>query len=40
MGRLRLVLRLLGIQRTLIRHGLEEIVWATHLFRPSVGYAG
>ena len=34
MGRLRLVLRLLGIQRTLIRHGLEEIVWATHLFRP------
>ena len=34
MGRLRLILRLLGIQRTLIRHGLEEIVWATHLFRP------
>ena len=34
MGRIRLVLRLLGIQRTLIRHGLEEIVWATHLFRP------
>jgi len=34
MARLRLILRLLGIQRILIRHGLEEIVWATHLFRP------
>ena len=34
MGRLRLVLRLLAIQRTLIRYRLEEIVWATHLFRP------
>ena len=34
MGRLRLILRLLAIQRTLIRHGLEEVVWATHLFRP------
>jgi len=34
MGRLRLVLRLLAIQRTLIRYGLEEIVWETHLFRP------
>jgi len=33
-GRLRLVLRLLAIQRTLIRYRLEEIVWATHLFRP------
>jgi len=33
-GRLRLVLRLLAIQRTLIRYGLEEIVWVTHLFRP------
>ncbi|MCY3639593.1 MAG: hypothetical protein OXH37_01095, partial [Gammaproteobacteria bacterium] len=34
MGRLRQLARLLSIQRTLIRHGLEDIVWATHLFRP------
>ncbi|NIW23577.1 MAG: ubiquinone biosynthesis regulatory protein kinase UbiB [Gammaproteobacteria bacterium] len=34
MRRFRLALRLLSIQRTLIRHGLEEFVWATHLFRP------
>ncbi len=34
MRRLRLALRLLAIQRTLIKHGLEEFVWATHLFRP------
>ncbi len=34
MRRLRLVLRLLGIQRALLRHGLDEIVWRTHLFRP------
>jgi ubiquinone biosynthesis protein len=34
MRRVRLALRLLAIQRILIRHGLEEIVWATHLFRP------
>ena len=33
-GRLRQLARLLAIQRTLIRHGLEDIVWATHLFRP------
>ena len=33
-ARLRQVSRLLAIQRTLMRHGLEEIVWATHLFRP------
>ncbi|MEX2515856.1 MAG: ubiquinone biosynthesis regulatory protein kinase UbiB [Gammaproteobacteria bacterium] len=26
--------RLLAIQRVLIRHGLDEIVFATHLFRP------
>ncbi|MBM2830611.1 MAG: 2-polyprenylphenol 6-hydroxylase [Gammaproteobacteria bacterium] len=26
--------RLLSIQRILIRHGLDEIVFATHLFRP------
>ncbi|MBN1239284.1 MAG: ubiquinone biosynthesis regulatory protein kinase UbiB [Gammaproteobacteria bacterium] len=32
--RLRLLLRLLAIQRTLLRHGLDEIVWRTHLFRP------
>ena len=34
MGRLRQIARLLAIQRTLIRHGLDDIVWATHLFRP------
>ena len=33
-GRLRQVARLLVIQRTLMRHGLDDIVWATHLFRP------
>ena len=33
-GRLRQLARLLAIQRTLIRHGLDDIVWATHLFRP------
>jgi ubiquinone biosynthesis protein len=34
MRRLRLLLRLLTIQRALVRHGLDEIVWRTHLFRP------
>ena len=34
LGRLRQLARLLAIQRTLIRYGLEDIVWATHLFRP------
>jgi len=34
MRRLRLALRLLAIQRVLIKHGLDEFVWATHLFRP------
>jgi ubiquinone biosynthesis protein len=34
MRRLRLLLRLAVIQRTLIRHGLEEVVWQTHLLRP------
>ena len=29
-----LLLRLLVIQRVLLRHGLDEIVFATHLFRP------
>ena len=33
-GRLRQVARLLVIQRTLMRYGLDDIVWATHLFRP------
>ncbi|MGH6635152.1 MAG: ubiquinone biosynthesis regulatory protein kinase UbiB [Gammaproteobacteria bacterium] len=28
------ILRLLGIQRVLIRHGCDEIILATHLFRP------
>ncbi len=34
MRRLRQLLRLLAIQRVLVRHGLDEIVWRTHLFRP------
>lgn len=34
MRRVRLLLRLLSIQRTLIRHGLDEVIWHTHLFRP------
>ena len=28
------IFRLLNIQRILIRHGMDEIVFATHLFRP------
>ncbi len=28
------IIRLLTIQRILIRHGLDEIIFATHLFRP------
>src|SRR5512135_530737 len=32
--RLRVVSRLLQIQRVLVRHGLDEIILATHLFRP------
>jgi ubiquinone biosynthesis protein len=34
MRRLRQMLRLLTIQRVLVRHGLDELVWRTHLFRP------
>lgn len=34
MRRLRLVLRLIAIQRTLVRHGLDQIITSTHLFRP------
>ncbi len=34
MFRPRVVLRLLAIQRVLLRHGLDEIVRATHLYRP------
>ncbi len=34
MRRLRLVLRLVRIQRTLLRHGLDDIVAVTHLYRP------
>jgi len=34
MRRLRLLLRLLTIQRILVRHGLDQIVTSTHLFRP------
>jgi len=31
---LRQILRLLYINRILVRHGLDEIIFATHLFRP------
>ena len=34
MRRLRLLLRMLAIRRALMRHGLDEIVWRMHLFRP------
>lgn len=34
MPRLRLLLRLLAIQRVLFRHGLDELIAGTHLFRP------
>ena len=34
MRRYRLVLRLLTIQRVLIKHGLDEFIGATHLLRP------
>ena len=34
MGKIRLALRLMTIQRTLVRHGLDQIVTSTHLFRP------
>src|SRR5438477_516060 len=32
--RLRLLFRMLAIQRALVRHGLDEVVWRTHLLRP------
>jgi ubiquinone biosynthesis protein len=32
--RLRELTRMLAIQRVLVKHGLDEIVWRTHLFRP------
>ncbi|MFL2546429.1 MAG: ubiquinone biosynthesis regulatory protein kinase UbiB [Candidatus Rariloculaceae bacterium] len=34
MRRCRLILRLLTIQRVLIKHGLDKFVYATHLLRP------
>ena len=34
MPRMRTLLRLLTIQRVLVRHGLDEIITATHIFRP------
>jgi ubiquinone biosynthesis protein len=34
MPNLRLILRLLVIQRVLFRHGLDELIIRTHLFRP------
>jgi len=33
-NRLRLIFRLLVIQRVLVRHGFDELVSSTHLFRP------
>jgi len=32
--RVRLLLRMLAIQRALVRHGLDEVVWRAHLLRP------
>ena len=34
MRRFRQLTRMLSIQRVLVKHGLDEIVWRTHLFRP------
>lgn len=34
MNRLQLFLRLLDIQRVLVRHGLDELITTAHLFRP------
>ena len=34
MRRIRLLLRLLDIQRVLVRHGLDELISSVHLFRP------
>jgi len=34
MRRMRTLLRLLSIQRVLVRHGLDEIITATHILRP------
>ena len=34
MKRLRLIFRLLVIQRVLVRHGLDELISSAHLFRP------
>jgi len=34
MKRLRLLLRLLSIERVLVRHGLDDLIRATHLMRP------
>jgi ubiquinone biosynthesis protein len=34
--KLRVLLRLLDIQRVLVRHGLEDYVRATHLYRPTL----
>jgi ubiquinone biosynthesis protein len=32
--KLRVLARLIEIQRVLVRHGLDEFVRATHLYRP------
>jgi ubiquinone biosynthesis protein len=34
MRRIRLLLRMLAIQRALVRYGLDDIVWRAHLLRP------
>ena len=35
--RLRQLARMLAIQRVLVKHGLDEIVWRTHCFGRSRG---
>jgi ubiquinone biosynthesis protein len=34
MRRIRLLLRMLAIQRALVRYGLDDIVWRAHILRP------
>jgi ubiquinone biosynthesis protein len=34
LGRRKTLLRMIGIQRVLVRHGLDEVITATHFLRP------
>ena len=34
MGRRKTLLRMISIQRVLVRHGLDDIITATHFLRP------